>query len=330
MPFALTFFGLFIAVFQTLILVGIYKVKLKPKWLLFAITPITIFLSSFFGEKIGFFIVLIHFASIFIMVIFGMILVSFSNNNTLFPNRIKENTPIIEQSFPTLPLFHPAFGVIYHVYIILVIVLHIFIPNSNNLNTEIVMNDFFSQFYFQIFCMISLLIFSVTFFLTSKIQNLEKDYLQQRISNKNLKPFFSNNMLTLYVVLAGILVFNYLFDIPKNFPTVVKEFSNLSIYNLYFSLLIYFIYQIILIINNPKEATLFYIKKAVFTFKSGYLGLFLAAALVPVFIFIDSELDYFNMSSEIVLFLGFNIVVLTSEIMIYKRMKNDTLTTSKL
>lgn len=328
MIFFLALFGLGIALFQTLILIGLYNFNLKPKWIVFLITPLSIIIANFIDEEAALMTVFVHFTSVFLLAIIGMVIKSAHIEGGGKPKK-KSETAI--QPNTTLPfLFNPLLGVTYQIYIITVIVLHIFIPKSDNLNTENLMDSFFNQMYFQIFSIISLLIFSITYLLSKKVLNTQNELLYDRISNTAVKPFFSNRALSIYIIIAGILAFNYCFDIRKNIPVLIQELSNPSIYNLYIGFFAYLVYQIVLIIINPREATLMNIAKATTFFKSAYLGIFMAAALVPIFIIVDSQIEYFNMSSEIVLFLGFNIVLLVTEIIIYRRMKNSTFTTSTL
>jgi hypothetical protein len=330
MAFFLAIFGLGIALFQTLILSGLYGLNLKPKWIIFVSTPLTIIIPSFFDEEAGLFILFVHFSSVFILAIVGMVIKAFSGDEEKTQSKKVKTENSIEQKSSSLFQISPMFGIVYQLYVIVVIVLHIFIKKSDNINTELLMNEFFNQMFFQVFSIVTLLIISVTYFISSKIKNAEREFLYDRISNQKIKPFFSNRVLSFYVIIIGVLVFNYFFDIGKNIPILIEELSNPSIYNLYIGFFAYLIYQIFLIIIHPKEAALMNIAKAKTFFKSAYLSIFMAAALVPIFIILESQLEYFNMSSEIVLFLGLNIVLLATEIIIYKKVKGNTFTTTKL
>lgn len=330
MGFFLVVFGLGIALFQTLILSGLYGLNLKPKWIIFVLTPLTIVIPSFFDEEVGLFILFVHFTSVFILGILGIVIKSFSGDDEKKQSKKAETQSSIQHQSSSLFQFSPMLGVVYQLYVIVVIVMHIFIKKSDNINTELLMNEFFNQMFFQIFSIFTLLIISVTYFISSKIKNAEREFLDDSISNQKLKPFFSNKALSFYVMIIGVLVFNYFFDIRKNIPILIEELSNPSIYNLYIGFFAYLLYQIVLIIMYPKEAALMNIAKAKTFFKSAYLSIFMAAALVPIFIILESKLEYFNMSSEIVLFLGFNIVLLATEIIIYKKIKKNTFTTTKL
>lgn len=328
MIFFLALFGLGIALFQSLILFGLYNSNIKPRWILFAATPLTIIIANLIDEQVALVTVFVHFTSVFIFAIIGMVIKSNEATIVKNPKKNAANSTVIQ---PSAPIFYsPLLGIAYQIYVITIIFLHIFIPKSDTLNTENLMDSFFEQMYFQVFSIVSLLIFSITYLLFRKIYYAENEILYHRISNTSLKPFVSNKALSGYVIIIGILIFNYCFDIRQNVPLVIEKISNPSIYNLYIGFSAFLLYQIVLIFINPKEATLMNIAKAKTFFKSAHLGIFMAAALVPIFLVIESQVNYFNMSSEIVLFLGFNIVLLVTEIIIYRRMKNSTFTTSIL
>lgn len=328
MTFFLALFGLGIALFQTLILLGLYNFNIKPRWIVFLITPLTIVIANLIDDQVAIVTVFVHFTSVFILAIVGMVIKSNQTDDEYKPK--KSNANQSEVQAPSQLFFNPLLGVAYQIYVITIIFLHIFVPKSDTLDTEILMTAFFEQIYFQVFSIVSLLIFSITYLLFKKLYYAENEILYHRISNTHLKPFVSNKALGGYVIIIGILIFNYFFDIRQIVPLVVEKLSNPSIYNLYIGFSAFLLYQIALIVINPKEAALVNIAKAKTFFKSAHLGLFMAAALVPIFIIIDSQIEYFNMSSEIVLFLGFNIVLLVTEIIIYRRMKNSTFTTSTL
>lgn len=65
MAFFLALFGLGIALFQSLILIGLYNFNIKPKWIVFVITPVSIFIPAIIDEDFGSVALLIHFVSVF-------------------------------------------------------------------------------------------------------------------------------------------------------------------------------------------------------------------------------------------------------------------------
>ena len=55
--------------------------------------------------------------------------------------------------------------------------------------------------------------------------------------------------------------------------------------------------------------------------QSAFFSIFLSAAIAVPFMILEDQLAYFNMSSEILLFLGFNIVLLVNEISLFVKYK---------
>lgn len=327
MAFFLALFGLGIALFQTLILSGLYGFNLKPKWIVFVITPVSIFIPAIIDEDFGSVALLIHFVSVFVLGILGLLIKTLQQTPDVKPeNNVLKS---MDSGTPTSFLFNPLFSIMYQLYIIVVIGLHIFVPSSDSLNSGLLMNEFYDQFYFQIFSIFFLLLISVTYLSSSKIYNAEKEVLFDKISNPKVRPFFSNKWLSLYIVLIGIFLFFNIFNVREILPILLDAFANPSGYTLYISFFCYLLFQIILIIINPKQATFINLKKAKTIFSSAFMGIFMAAALIPVFIILESKLDYFNMSSEIVLFLGFNIIMLSTEIIFYRRRNNTNFIPSK-
>lgn len=69
----LMLFSLGVAIFHTVIFIGLFKVNLKPKWLFFALNPLLIGLCSLVEIKMGVVAFLVITASVFICAIFGMV-----------------------------------------------------------------------------------------------------------------------------------------------------------------------------------------------------------------------------------------------------------------
>ena len=150
MAFFLALFGLGIALFQTLILVGLYGFNLKPRWIIYAITPSTMVIASFFDEEAGLVVLFVHFTSVFILAIFGMLIKSLSGDGEKNQSKNVENENSFQQKPSSLFQFTPMLGIAYQLYIIVVIVMHIFIKKLDSINTEQLMNEFFNQMFFPI------------------------------------------------------------------------------------------------------------------------------------------------------------------------------------
>lgn len=63
----------FVAIFHTFILIGLYEIDLKPKWLFFVLNPALIGLSSLYDNKLSALIAIFLFLSVFVLAFIGMI-----------------------------------------------------------------------------------------------------------------------------------------------------------------------------------------------------------------------------------------------------------------
>ncbi len=65
--------SVFVAIFHTIITIGLYEINLKPKWLFFVLNPLLIWLSSLSDNRLGALVAVILFLSVFVLGIIGMI-----------------------------------------------------------------------------------------------------------------------------------------------------------------------------------------------------------------------------------------------------------------
>lgn len=65
--------SVFVAIFHTFILIGLYEVNLRPKWLFFVLNPLLIGLCSLYENKLAALVAIILFLSVFVLGIIGMI-----------------------------------------------------------------------------------------------------------------------------------------------------------------------------------------------------------------------------------------------------------------
>lgn len=65
--------SVFVAIFHTVILMGLYEVNLKPKWLFFVLNPLLIWLCSLYDSRLGALVAIILFLSVFVLGIIGAI-----------------------------------------------------------------------------------------------------------------------------------------------------------------------------------------------------------------------------------------------------------------
>lgn len=65
--------SVFVAIFHTVIITGLYEIDLKPKWLFFVSNPLLIFVCSFYDKRLAALIAIALFLSVFVLGIIGMI-----------------------------------------------------------------------------------------------------------------------------------------------------------------------------------------------------------------------------------------------------------------
>ncbi|MDH6250967.1 hypothetical protein M2347_000694 [Chryseobacterium sp. H1D6B] len=135
-PFMLLF-TLGIALFHTLILSGIFNVKIKPSWLLFIIDPAILGAAFLFFRKESGIIFIALFLSVFVMAIIGFIKNGIESSIESFKEQRKNKTPvwkIIGGGFLVLLAYLSFFylGVYSFFIIIFLIILSSILPNSKN------------------------------------------------------------------------------------------------------------------------------------------------------------------------------------------------------
>lgn len=65
--------SVFVAIFHTVILMGLYEINLRPKWLFFVLNPLLIWLCSLYDSRLGALVAIFLFLSVFVLGIIGMI-----------------------------------------------------------------------------------------------------------------------------------------------------------------------------------------------------------------------------------------------------------------
>lgn len=94
--------SVFVAIFHTVILMGLYEVNLKPKWLFFVLNPSLIGLSSLYDNRLAVLIGIILFLSVFVIGILGAI---FSAVKSGIQNSKEENARRLRSGKTPLPLW---------------------------------------------------------------------------------------------------------------------------------------------------------------------------------------------------------------------------------
>lgn len=135
-PFLLLF-SLGIALFHTVILSGIFTIKLKPKWIMFVIDPAILGIAFAFFRKESGMIFIGLFLSVFVLGIIGMITNGIQSSIESFREQRKKNKPvwkIVGGSFLVLLSYFAFFyfGVYFIFFIFFLIILSSILPNNKN------------------------------------------------------------------------------------------------------------------------------------------------------------------------------------------------------
>ncbi|MCD9854437.1 hypothetical protein LUD75_06955 [Epilithonimonas sp. JDS] len=94
--------SIFVAIFHTVIIMGLYEINLKPKWLFFVLNPLLIYLCSLYDSRLAALIAIALFLSVFLLGIIGMIVSAVRSG---FQNSKEENERRLRSGKPALPLW---------------------------------------------------------------------------------------------------------------------------------------------------------------------------------------------------------------------------------
>ena len=320
-------FGLGIAFFQTVILIVLWGVNLKPKWILFAITPMIVSLGFLvFGEDTGLIIFFSTFCSVFVLGISGMIYRSIMGEKTDKPKKSK-STSIISDPFPKPLYLNPIWGIFYEVYVITIIVLHIFVPEQY-FGTKFSFDQLINDLFFQIYAIVFFTAISIILLLMDKLKHA-KIYLPTVFSTRKWVETEKEKKVNTYISIGIGIILTVVFLTYCYTKGYLDSFLNFTqnttfqFLNVNTGILAFILFNLIILILNPLEVAKNNIYRISLMFRNAYFGIFMAAACIPVFLIIDSKMDYFNMSSEIVLFLGFNLVMLLTEILLWVKRRRE-------
>lgn len=138
-------FGCAAAIFHTVILQGLYNIKLRPKWLFFVLNPALIALAFLLDSKLGIIVFAIVFGSVFVLGILGMLYLavkasvhSFRESKDATDLKGKKLTNWQRLAFSFGGMFIIAMSLILGVpYVIILVILIIplvssFFPNNKN------------------------------------------------------------------------------------------------------------------------------------------------------------------------------------------------------
>ena len=314
-------FGLVIGVFQTFILRDIVGIKKLPKWLMVILSPSLIILCDFlFDDQITAFALFGSMASIFIFAIVGLIFQNNNESSNSSYNRKSYNEVVKDFKQPVY--LNPLWGIVYQLYVIVMIGVYIFVPKetyNSEVNYNMIENDLLLQ-------IISLFVFTGFSILILFYQFLDKQtiYFPSIFKTKKIistpEEFRNNKLITIGItIFVGIifLIFCYDHGVYHMLVTLFQSFDQTTLLSINTAVLAFIFFNIVILFINPKDVAKRNMIRIATLIRSAFLSIFISAALVIPLMIIQDKFTYFNMSSEILLFLGFNFVLLVNEISLY-------------
>ena len=328
MTFIFLIFGLAIAGFQTLIFKEIWQINLRPKWILFLIIPLLITITDYFcDDQITAFVFFGAIASIFFIAVTGIIFqnsTNFEEESSSF-KREKSYSEIV-QDYNQPFYLNPAWGIAYQLYIIAMIGIYIFVPNEvyeSDLNYKLIEQDLVLQ-------LLSLFIFTGFSIIVLLYNYLDgnKNYIPSIFTGKRLvatpKESRINKAITISITLISFIIFcKFCYDkgIYFSLKSIFQSFDSSSFLSINTGIIAFIIFNSIILIINPSQVAKRNMIRIATLIQSAFFSIFLSAAIAVPFMILEDQLAYFNMSSEILLFLGFNIVLLVNEISLFVKYK---------
>ena len=324
MTFIFLIFGLAIAGFQTLILKEIWQVSIRPKWIVFLITPTLIVGANyFFDDQITAFVFFGAIASIFFIAVTGIIFhysTNFNEESNSF--RDKKSYSEIFQDYNQPFYLNPVWGIVYQLYVVVMIGIYIFVPNEiyeSDLNYKLIEQDLVLQ-------LLSLFIFTGFSIIVLLYNYLDgnKNYIPSIFTGKRLvatpKESRINKAITISITLISFIIFcKFCYDkgIYFSLKSIFQSFDSSSFLSINTGIIAFIIFNSIILIINPSQIAKRNMIRIATLIQSAFFSIFLSAAIAVPFMILEDQLAYFNMSSEILLFLGFNIVLLVNEISLF-------------
>ena len=155
-----------------------------------------------------------------------------------------------------------------------------------------------------------------------------KNYIPSIFTGKRLvatpKESRINKAITISITLISFIIFcKFCYDkgIYFSLKSIFHSFDSSSFLSINTGIIAFIIFNSIILIINPSQIAKRNMIRIATLIQSAFFSIFLSAAIAVPFMILEDQLAYFNMSSEILLFLGFNIVLLVNEISLFVKYK---------
>ena len=324
MTFIFLIFGLAIAGFQTLILKEIWHLNLRPKWIIFLITPtLLVGADYFFDDQITAFLFFGSICSIFLIALSGIIFhnsTNFDEESSSFRNQKSYNEVVKDYKQPFY--LNPSWGIIYQIYVVVMIIIYIFVP-SHIYNSDLSFNLIEQDLVLQLLSLFIFTGFSIIVLLFNYL-NKNKNYIPSIFTGKKLvatpKESRINKAITISITLISFIFFSkFCYDSGAYYKlkSIFQSYNTSSIFSIDTAIIAFVGFNFIILIISPSKVAKRNMVRVMTLIQSAFFSIFLSAAIAIPLMILQDKFSYFNMSSEILLFLGFNFVLLVNEISLY-------------
>ncbi|WP_300599349.1 hypothetical protein [Niabella sp.] len=319
MSATLLLFGLGLGFVYTMILMGLFGLSFKPKWLLVALIPAILSGIRFLlGNTAANFSIFAGISLVFLMAITGIIYSSIADAPRIVRSKNKKDRRV---TYGNIVLLSGLLGILYQLYVLVVILSYILnapaLWGSREDYTGLI-----RSLQFQVGSAVFILLLSAIFIAAARLKQSDRWALLSwtRVDLSRFQVYRPSwNRLVGYAFgLLMILLFfktgeqNGWFVFLKNFGIVSFKAMILNM-----AVLFFLGYNLLFLAIDPKNCAKANMQRILLLLRSAYFGLFAAAALIPFFILASSKNMELNLNSEIILFLGLNLVLLITEIILF-------------
>ena len=208
------------------------------------------------------------------------------------------------------------------------IIIYIFVPSHiyySDLSFNLIEQDLILQ-------LLSLFIFTGFSIIVLLFNYLNKNYIPSIFTGKKLvatpKESRINKAITISITLISLIFFSkFCYDSGAYYKlkSIFQSYNTSSILSIDTAIIAFVGFNFIILIINPLKVAKRNMVRVMTLIQSAFFSIFLSAAIAIPLMILQDKFSYFNMSSEILLFLGFNFVLLINEISLYVKYRKGLL-----
>ena len=202
------------------------------------------------------------------------------------------------------------------------IIIYIFVP-SHIYNSDLSFNLIEQDLVLQLLSLFVFTGFSIIALLYSYLDK-NKNYIPSIFTGKKLvatpKESRINKAITISITLISFIFFSkFCYDSGaySKLKSIFQSYNTSSILSIDTAIIVFVGFNFIILIISPSKVAKRNMVRVMTLIQSAFFSIFLSAAIAIPLMILQDKFSYFNMSSEILLFLGFNFVLLVNEISLY-------------